>query len=262
MTSWRSNTIAATPALVSLPAPVRIVRRPITSAVLGLCLGRLGYGNTDPVSNGERRFIRGLRLKPGAVVLDVGANTGGWALLLRSVAPQVELHCFEPSPVAFRELHQKLQLPNVKLHQLAVTNHDGQATLYTTHPGAELASLYRRDLRHVGLSMVGQETVQTITLDHFCRTQQIGEVALLKIDVEGAELDVLSGGTATLRSALAVQFEYGGTSLDAGVRLRDFYDVLEGFDLYRITGAGLLPLGRYRERYELPEYVNFAALRR
>ena len=49
--------------------------------------------------------------------------------------------------------------------------------------------------------------VKTNTLDNFCRSKKIKKIDLLKIDVEGSELDVLKGGKNILRSVKLVQLE-------------------------------------------------------
>jgi hypothetical protein len=59
-----------------------------------------------------------------------------------------------------------------------------------------------------------------------------------------------------------VQFEFGEGHIDARTYLRDFFDVLEGFDLYRIIPGGIVPLGQYRPELEVFASVNYLAVLR
>ena len=72
-------------------------------------------------------------------------------------------------------------------------------------------------------------TLEVVRLDAFLSTRGIAHVDLLKLDVEGAELSALRGLGELLapERTEVVQFEYGGTTLDAGNRLGDFFELLE-----------------------------------
>jgi hypothetical protein len=98
-------------------------------------------------------------------------------------------------------------------------------------------------------------------LDDVCADEGIDHVDLLKIDTEGNELAVLAGASRMLsgRRVDRVQFEFGGTNIDARTYLRDFVDVLQAFDLYRVVRDGVVPV-RYDERWELFTTTNFLAV--
>jgi len=64
----------------------------------------------------------------------------------------------------------------------------------------------------------------------YATDKQIRRIHLLKIDVEGHELEVLKGFDEKLRDVDHVQFEYGGTYLDAGISLRQVIDYLSNKD--------------------------------
>jgi hypothetical protein len=86
----------------------------------------------------------------------------------------------------------------------------------------------------------------------------------MKLDVEGHELDVLRGAHAMLSSARieAVQFEYGGTYLDAGVRLADVFDLLaaSSYELYKLVPWGLVRVTGVHRREEAFQLSNFVGL--
>ena len=72
---------------------------------------------------------------------------------------------------------------------------------------------------------------QVETGNDYCKRNQIKEIDILKIDVEGAEHLVLSGFSDLLEngSIKVIQFEYGYTHGDAKFLIKDFYKLLEGY---------------------------------
>jgi hypothetical protein len=85
---------------------------------------------------------------------------------------------------------------------------------------------------------------------------------LLKIDVEGFELQVLKGAEKTLKFVIVVQFEFGGTSIDSRNFFKDFWDFFEmnNFQLYRLTPLGLRKVSRYSEELECFKFSNYYAI--
>ena len=111
-----------------------------------------------------------------------------------------------------------------------------------------------------------QEKVQVTTLDRVVEDRGIGHIDLLKIDVEGHELDVLRGAKETLEADRIdiVQFEFGGCNLDTRTNFQDFYYLLKEqyrFALFIVTPAGFEPIDTYRELYEQYVTTNFVATR-
>lgn len=133
----------------------------------------------------------------GATVIDVGANIGVYSLLLgRRVGPRGRVYAFEPVPATRAELARNLSLNgggNVVPRPEAVSSACGEAIIYLGG-NSSLASL----LPEVRGSAV---SVPTVTLDQFLAREKVGAVALVKVDVEGAELSVLRGMTNLLRAA-------------------------------------------------------------
>jgi FkbM family methyltransferase len=238
------------------------VRRPFAERLLDWSLRRLGYGNGDSASNGEYRLLSEWEFPAEPVIFDVGSNTGDWAAAALARVPGCHVYCFEPSRPLVARLRRRLG-DSVSVFDLALSDVIGEAPLYADQLGSGLGSLVERDLSHVDLQVSPIERVQTTTLDCFCADHGIEAIDFLKIDTEGAELGVLRGGAGMLDRIGSVQFEYGGTAVDARHYLRDFYRLLEprGFLLYRIVSDGVLPVGRYRERNELPCYCNYLAVR-
>lgn len=145
---------------------------------------------------GEQLFLReAARLGPGDVALDCGANVGKFTLPLARSGARV--YAFEPHPAACAELRRRTrEYANVTVFQAAVTAEPGAVLLYH-HRWDE------RDAIHwsTGSSLVeGKRNVRSdrhtevegIDLAGFIREYGLQRIRLLKMDIEGAEVDVLN----------------------------------------------------------------------
>ena len=92
-----------------------------------------------------------------------------------------------------------------------------------------------------------------------------GNIDYLKIDTEGAELDVLQGATQLLTNSQIdyIQFEYGGTYPDAGITLKAVYEYLTqyNYQIYRISRWQLTKIDTWQDWMENYKYGNFLAVR-
>jgi len=139
----------------------------------------------------------------GRVAVDVGAHKGVYARVLSGLASHV--HAFEPNPVAFAWL--KRALPgNVTPHAIALSDRDGQAELFLPRRGRRFSrsggSLNPRKARNPH----GKVRVTVRMLDSL----GLQDVGFIKIDVEGAEAQVLQGARATIarfRPVLQIELE-------------------------------------------------------
>jgi len=136
--------------------------------------------------------------------------------------------------------------------------------LYYDNVGSGLASLTKRDLELLGIDFDKSEDVAIDTVDNFCIEHNIKKIDLLKIDVEGHELDVLCGAETIFDNIEVVMFEFGGCNIDTKTYFRDFYKFFNEQDMiiYRITPSGYLhELGDYKESFEQFRTTNFIAKR-
>jgi FkbM family methyltransferase len=175
-------------------------------------------------SEGEADLFRRI-VRPGMVVVEVGANIGAHTVLLAQlVGPSGRVWAFEPQRIVFQTL-----CANVALNSL--TNVDCRHAAVGEEPGEIVVPLidYRRDNNFGGLSLGDYregERVPVVTLDRF----DLRQCHLLKIDVEGMEQDVLAGARATIarcRPLLYVEND----RLDKSSALIRMIDAL-GYDLY------------------------------
>ncbi|HEX2202620.1 MAG TPA: FkbM family methyltransferase [Longimicrobium sp.] len=136
----------------------------------------------------------------GGVALDVGANVGAYTLLFaRWVHPGGRVYAFEPAPEAFDGLVRHLLLNELREVVTpvcaAVSSSSGSAALVADG----VAGTNRLAPSSSG-SASGDRTarVETVSLDDFCAREGVAPT-VIKVDVEGAELEVLRGARQTLR---------------------------------------------------------------
>jgi FkbM family methyltransferase len=157
-------------------------------------------------------------------VLDVGANVGELTRLFSGLVGQGCVHAFEPCCEAFRRLTrtcQTAELRNVALNYLALADRPGLVRL-NVYDDDYLAWTTQalRPLENYGINVrpVSIEEISASTVDLYCENNEIANIDLLKIDVEGAELQVLIGARRMLQSQriAAIAFEFGQTTFDMG----------------------------------------------
>jgi FkbM family methyltransferase len=220
----------------------------------------------------DRAVLRRLRRSRGGqplILFDAGANRGSYIRLAQNVLSnrQIVIHAFEPSEAAFSALSAEFAPDSrIVLNNLALGSEAASMNLYYDVPGSELSSLYPRDIAHHGIQMIGKEFVRVETLDAYCQAHNITRIDLLKLDVEGHELEVLRGAAQMFeRKQIAqVGFEFGGCNVDARTFLRDFFQFFVAHDmsLARVTAfGGLRPIPRYKEELEQFRTTCFVASR-
>ena len=175
------------------------------------------------------------QVRPGDVVVDIGAFEGLYALLAANlVGPSGKVWAFEPDDVARQLLIRNLRLngiSNVEVLPYAISDSTGDAWLRIDHLGGSATRL-----SHQPTAI----RTQTVTLDEFCETNNANP-DIIKIDVEGAEVRVFGGGSRVLTQARAILLEYHHRRIrHYGVDASGFYQSLFELDkrLYIVGQRG------------------------
>lgn len=159
---------------------------------MGVPIFRYLYFHHD-LSATEEVLLLSSQLQPGDVVVDVGAHIGVFTLVAAKYCDEV--YAFEISPSTSKYLRRNLELnaalaTKVTLHELGVSDQEGEYTLYNSVANPDLASL-----QPIERSDMFAETVVVTTLDRCLADRPF---SWLKIDVEGSELSVLRGASEHL----------------------------------------------------------------
>lgn len=142
----------------------------------------------------ESHFIEKI-VGRGDVVIDIGANFGWYTTLCAKLCGNKgEVHAFEPVPSTLEELRFNLKLnhfeDNVIVNEFALGDEQEKSQIYLfkglPHSHASLSKLGRTDGRAI--------SIDVLTLDNYAKKNlNEKQVRFIKLDVEGAELNVLNG---------------------------------------------------------------------
>jgi FkbM family methyltransferase len=200
------------------------------------------------------------------IAIDIGGNIGDYTAELRGRSKNIEIHVFEPSQTNIHKLESRfMHDPLVNIVPVALSNVAGSATLYSNEPGSGLASLTHRKLDHFGIPFDRKEAVTTIRFeDYWINHLNRQELDLVKIDIEGNELNALVGFGNALHATKVLQFEFGGSNIDTKTYFQDFWYFFQTnrFDLFRITPLGAQKINQYSEGDELFRITNYMAVNR
>jgi FkbM family methyltransferase len=179
----------------------------------------------------ERKFINSF-LRPGDIFVDVGANIGLFALIAaKLVGKKGSVHAFEPCSLTYNRLKLNVKLnnfSNIYCHQFALSNRNCQQNMILSLDGFDAWNSLAKPTAGESFS---SETINTMRWDDFAFQHQLqGKVTLMKIDVEGWETFVLSGGIETLSRedapTLLVEFTEKAAQ-SANSSCRELYQNLE-----------------------------------
>jgi FkbM family methyltransferase len=232
----------------------------------------MGIGSGSKVSaSGEKMIFYALKqnLQPPYCIFDVGSNKGQFlnSIIENLSSDDFFVHCFEPGHESHKILVENFpQDDRIKLNNLGLGQERGEAVLYYDKPGSGIASLTKRNLDHFGIEFSTKETIAIDTVDNYCSEHSIKKIDLLKVDVEGHELDVFTGAKKMfdMRAIEVVTFEFGGCNIDTRTFFQNFWYFFAevNMKISRITPTGYFyPIESYKEIDEQFRTTNFIALK-
>lgn len=200
------------------------------------------------------------------VAIDAGANLGNWSSELLVRLPSAAIVAFEPSKTAFNMLEERFSGDSrVTTVNLALGKENKKTTLYADLGGSGLGSLTKRRVSHFNINFDHQEAVEIQTLDKWISLNKSRSLPnVLKMDVEGHELDILLGATETIKNINIIQFEFGGSNIDTKTFFQDFWYFFQGLDftIYRMSPGKPILIKNYSERDESFRSTNYIAIRK
>lgn len=222
-----------------------------------------GDQNPNFFTNGEARFLDDLIKNNNiSVAFDVGANVGDYSNIIHKLNKNTDIYCFEPDNDTYRLLDQNVSGDKFYLNNFALSDKTGKRILYHNLDDSGLNSFY--DMDYNNKYKVKAKEVVIDTLDNYCNNHNIHHIDLLKIDVEGHELNVLYGANNMLASGSInfIQFEFGFAAVAARKFFKDYIDFFDkfGYSIYKIKP---LKLEKVIHSIELEKcsYANFVAMK-
>jgi FkbM family methyltransferase len=149
-----------------------------------------------------RDWLRDVRCFSGwssaPLVIDAGANIGQTVHDLLLAFPAARIHAFEPVSATFQRLQTRYaHQPRVRCHPLALGREPARFSI-PLHRDSELNTLVADQPRTADFTG-GHEEVTVDTLEAFCARNAIDGIDILKMDVQGWELELLQGAEGLLR---------------------------------------------------------------
>ena len=177
------------------------------------------------------------------LIIDIGAHVGETIRYFKNIFPKSEILSFEPDVVNFEKLKQVAGEFGVECFNFALGSESGEKTFYKqehSHLGSlkEIDIHSKDSLGYAERAKNEERVVKCLTLDTFILNKDIKKIDLLKIDVQGFELDVLKGAKKALEISSAVSVEislfdfYKREDRKLGSIINIFEDL--GFELYDI----------------------------
>jgi FkbM family methyltransferase len=171
------------------------------------------------------------------VIIDIGANTGVYSLVAKTINPDSKVYAFEPVKRVFEKLKTNNLLNgfDIVCESDAVSDKNGKAIFFDLPTEHIYSVTINQNLNAPGVKVLETE-VTTITLDSYLQEKKITAVDLVKIDVETHEPEVLSGFTQGLtqcRPALLIEI----LNEDVGKRVEAIVQKL-GYRYFNIDEKG------------------------
>jgi FkbM family methyltransferase len=129
-----------------------------------------------------------------SVIFDIGANTGVFALIAKTMNSNSSVYAFEPVKRVCEKLSKNIYLNgyDIKAVEKAVSDKNGSAIIYDTPTDHILSVTVNKNLASKETVVVETE-IQTVSLNSFIKENNISKIDLMKIDVETHEPEVLNG---------------------------------------------------------------------
>ena len=174
-----------------------------------------GHGELDIIyhTNVLKEYMQLPEFIPSeeALCIDVGANIGSTSLAWARAAKVGKIFAFEPHPETYKRLLRNTELNRATQiifpQQIAVGAKDGEVRLFISKEGsmAMMPGRYKWQGTEIPSPLM--------TLDTFINMKRITSIDILKIDIEGSEVEALLGSSETLEITKRIVLEYHSTKL-------------------------------------------------
>lgn len=132
--------------------------------------------------------------KASNCIMDIGANTGIYALIAKTVNPSSKVYAFEPVKRVYDKLKSNVKLNKYDIicEEFAVSSYDGRGIIYDQNTEHIYSVSVNKNIMPSSVNVI-KTGINTISLETYIKNKSIPEVDLIKIDVETHEAEVLKG---------------------------------------------------------------------
>jgi FkbM family methyltransferase len=178
-------------------------------------------------------------------ILDIGANTGQFAKLIHELCPEAKLYSFEPLKDCYQELVANFKnVSQFQAFNVALGDNTGVIEMHRSEYSPSSSLLTMNDLHKKAFPYTKEEIIQKVELvclDDLTSSLELRKPLLIKLDVQGYEDKVISGGKSVISQAdiliveLSIEQLYDGqplfneiyqTLISLGFKYRGNYDQL------------------------------------
>ncbi len=179
----------------------------------------------------DTKYLNFILKKGIKCVIDIGANEGQFASIIRSVLPTCVIHSFEPIPQTFKKLTENFKNdPFYNAYNVACGKDNeniyfNQNDFTPASSFLNLTTLASKEYKNI--DRTSKILVKVINLDSYLKKIELQKPYLVKIDTQGSEKNVLHGGEFLIKNAQVLIIELSFKSLYENQPLfGEIYDLL------------------------------------
>lgn len=199
----------------------------------------------------EYRFFKQFIEPFAKVIFDVGCRFDSVFSTFNG-----EVHYFEPNAEFLEKLNPLVHNTKSYLNNFGLSDKNESLEYYN-----EQQSFVHRKLTHPDTYMHWTKSVFEVKrADEYIQKNNIESIDFLKIDTEGFEFNVIRGFGDKIKNVKVIQFEYGGTYIDSGDKLKDVVEYLIRYGFASFTYLkhdGMIPLTNLDDHYNYSNIVCF-----
>jgi FkbM family methyltransferase len=177
----------------------------------------------------------------GKTIYDIGANIGTWTLLAKAFFPESTIHAFEPLSNHLTQFNEKTkELKNINIHTFCLGSENTESIINVSSfsDSSSLLDSAPLEFEEFGIQKINEEKVQVKRLDTVIESGLAIAPDIVKIDVQGFELEVLKGMGDYLNSTTYLIIEVSFKEYYLGQPLfLEIANYLAGFD-FKIYALG------------------------
>ena len=152
---------------------------------------------------------------PIKTIFDIGGNIGSWSLLVKTIFPQAEVHAFEPlENFASSFTENTKNFSDISVHQVALGSVDEVSEIHVAGDSSSSLPLGGLMKEQYDITTKEKKKIQTVILDDYIESNAINLPDLIKLDIQGYELEALKGAKKAMQYAKYIFIE---------VSLEEFY---------------------------------------